>query len=76
MRIVERTKDVAVRLWKDESGASLLEYSVLIGLITAAVIGTIGAVGIWVQGQWNTVLNNLPAVDAGDGSGGGGGTDD
>src|SRR5262245_37658625 len=32
-------KDTAVRLWKDERGASLLEYSVLIGLITTAVIG-------------------------------------
>ncbi len=38
MRIIERSKDVAIKLWKDESGASLLEYSVLIGLITVAAI--------------------------------------
>ena len=28
-------KATAIRLWNDESGASLLEYSVLVGLITA-----------------------------------------
>jgi pilus assembly protein Flp/PilA len=55
MRIVERTKDIAIRLWKDESGASLLEYSVLIGIITAAVIGTVVSVGGWVGEQWDTL---------------------
>jgi pilus assembly protein Flp/PilA len=59
MRIVERTKATAVRLWKDESGASLLEYSILIGLITAAVIGTIGDVGSWVSGKWTSLLTTL-----------------
>ena len=38
LRCIKRT---TVRLWSDESGASLLEYSVLVGLITAAVVGTI-----------------------------------
>jgi pilus assembly protein Flp/PilA len=63
MRIVERTKNIAIRLWKDESGASLLEYSVLIGLITAAAVGTIATVGTWVTTQWtdlNTVLQANP----------------
>jgi len=55
MRIIERTKDVAIRLWKDESGASLLEYSVLIGLITAGVVGTVSTVGTWVGTQWTTL---------------------
>jgi pilus assembly protein Flp/PilA len=59
MRIVERTKDLAIRLWKDESGASLLEYSVLIGLITVAAIGTISNVGTWVSGKWNTLYTTL-----------------
>ena len=37
-------KTTAIRLWNDESGASLLEYSVLVGLITAGVVGTVMAV--------------------------------
>ncbi len=61
MRIVERTKDLAVRLWKDESGASLLEYSVLIGLITAAAIASIASVGTWVSTKWSTLDTTLQA---------------
>ena len=56
-------KGTAARLWKDEGGASLLEYSVLVGLITAAVVGTIFAVAGWTGQKWNTLfstLNNTP----------------
>ena len=45
-------KDVAVRLWKDERGASLLEYSILIGLITVGVVGTVTQVGGWISDKW------------------------
>ena len=37
--MLQRIKKTTVRLWNDESGASLLEYSVLIGLIVAGVVG-------------------------------------
>ena len=40
-------KSTTVRLWNDESGASLLEYSVLIGLIVAGVVASIVAVANW-----------------------------
>jgi len=40
------------RFVKDESGASLIEYSILIGLITVLVIALITGVGGWVQSQW------------------------
>ena len=41
---------------KDESGATLIEYTVLIGILLIAVIAIIGAVGVWISGQW-TALN-------------------
>ncbi len=44
---------------RDDRGASLLEYSILIGLITAAVIATVGGIGDWIAGQWNTLNTNL-----------------
>ena len=62
MRIVERTKDTAIRLWKDESGASLLEYSVLIGLITAGVIATVVDVGEWITDKWTSLDSTLRAA--------------
>jgi pilus assembly protein Flp/PilA len=40
---------------KDTSGASLVEYSLLIGLITVAVVATIVVVGQWVGTQWTNL---------------------
>ncbi len=48
------------RLSKDESGASLIEYSILIGLITVAVILLVSNVGDWVVSQWTALDTNLP----------------
>lgn len=42
---------------KDEEGASLVEYSILIGLISAAVIGSIIVVKGKVTGSWATIEN-------------------
>ena len=52
-------KDVAVRLWKDERGASLLEYSILIGLITVGVVASVTAVGTWAGGRWTALRGAL-----------------
>ena len=54
-----KIKGTAIALWQDERGASLLEYSVLIGLITAGVVATIISVGGWVSGKWTTLFNSL-----------------
>ncbi len=45
---------------KDEEGAALIEYTVLLGILVVAVITTIAAVGTWVNTQWtnlNTAIN-------------------
>ena len=57
--MLHRIKDAAVRLWTDESGASLLEYSVLVGLITAAVVGTLLGVSNWMGNKWSNLQNTL-----------------
>jgi len=43
----------------DEEGASLIEYTVLIGILLVAVITTILAVGSWVNNQWTTLNTTL-----------------
>jgi pilus assembly protein Flp/PilA len=45
----------------DESGASLIEYSLLIGLITVLAVVAITAVGIWVNGQWTNLQATIGA---------------
>jgi pilus assembly protein Flp/PilA len=47
------------RLGKDEDGASLVEYTVLLGLLLVAVIAVIGSVGVWIGGQWSTLCKSL-----------------
>jgi pilus assembly protein Flp/PilA len=40
------------RFLRDEDGAALIEYTVLLGILLIAVIATIGLVGTWVSKQW------------------------
>ncbi len=58
------------QIGKDERGAALIEYTVLIGLITGAVMMMVLAVGDWMNDQWsglNTDLQNCEAnPNAGD----------
>jgi pilus assembly protein Flp/PilA len=47
-------------LGRDEEGAALIEYTVLLGILLVAVIGTIVAVGTWVNGRWTALNTALP----------------
>ena len=48
-------KSIVARLTRDNRGASMVEYSILIGIITAASIGFIATVGTSVSGAWSTL---------------------
>jgi pilus assembly protein Flp/PilA len=45
---------------KDEEGAALIEYTVLLGILLVAVIATIGLVGTWINGEWTALQGALP----------------
>ena len=47
---------------KDEEGAALIEYTVLLGIMLVAVIATIILVGTWISGQWTALNGALPAA--------------
>ena len=53
---MSKFKTLAARFARDERGASMVEYSILIGIITAATIVTIALVGGKVSAAW-TALN-------------------
>ena len=44
---------------EDENGAAMVEYSILIGLISAAAIAAIVLVGGYVSTSWNKLTNAL-----------------
>ena len=48
------------KLWSDDEGAALIEYTVLLAILIIAVIGTITAVGTWVSGRWTALNSALP----------------
>ena len=45
---------------KDEEGAALIEYTVLIGIMLVAVIAAIVFVGGWLGTQWAALQAALP----------------
>jgi pilus assembly protein Flp/PilA len=53
------------RLRKDENGATMVEYSILIGIITAITIGFIIGVGEFVDTAWTDLCTNLALTDIG-----------
>jgi pilus assembly protein Flp/PilA len=44
---------------RDERGASLLEYSILLGIITVVVIGSVFTAGEWVRDRWTALTTVL-----------------
>ena len=59
MKMINIVIQKAKLLAKDERGASLLEYSILIGLITAGVVGTISSIGTDVASKWTALQTAL-----------------
>jgi pilus assembly protein Flp/PilA len=59
LRSMEMTKlwGLLARTRKDESGATMIEYSILIGIITAAAIGMIVLMGDYVVTQWTLLTS-------------------
>lgn len=55
LKLFVKSKLALADLKKNIEGATLIEYSLLIGLITAAVIATIVLVAGYVTGAWTTL---------------------
>ena len=46
---------------RDEKGLETVEYAIILGLIVAGTIGIIAAIGVWVNGRFSTVQNDITA---------------
>ena len=58
-QVMSKFNSIVARFLRNEDGASLIEYSILIGLITALVIAIIVVVGTWVQNAWTNLNAQL-----------------
>ena len=50
------------RLVQDEEGATAVEYGLIVGLIAIVIIVGVGFLGTTLNGMFNDVANELPAV--------------
>ena len=48
-------RSIVARFYSDNRGASLVEYSILIGLITAAAVALIASQSVKIVAAWTTV---------------------
>lgn len=64
LKLYVKAKTLLWSLRKDTEGATIIEYSLLIGLITVLAVGTIVAMGGWVFDQWDALDTavTLPAA--------------
>jgi Flp pilus assembly pilin Flp len=49
------------RFVKDESGQDLIEYGLLIGIITSAIVGTVSSIGTKVVSFYTGLQTNIGA---------------
>jgi pilus assembly protein Flp/PilA len=52
-------KALFTRFVKEDAGQDLIEYGLLVGLITAAVVLLIGPIGTVIVGYYQTLSDNL-----------------
>lgn len=64
LKMYVKAKTLLWSLRKDIEGATMIEYSLLIGLITVAMVGSLVVVGSFVTNQWSDLALN-PEVAAG-----------
>jgi len=59
-RFMQKALELVRGLRRDEEGAALIEYTVLLGIMLVAVIVSIIFVGGWLGGKWTALTAALP----------------
>ena len=52
--------EALTRFVKDDAGQDLIEYGLLVGIITSAVVAAIAVISTKVQNYFNTLTAHLP----------------
>lgn len=55
LKFYAKAKSLIQDLKEAKEGATIIEYSLLIGLLTVAVVATVALVGPWLALQWTTL---------------------
>ena len=55
-------RSIVMRILRDESGASAIEYGLIIAMISIALITTMQSLAVGVNSVWSTATNGTSAV--------------
>jgi len=55
-------KKLFSNFFKDESGATMVEYALLVALVSVAAVAVLVLLGPLIAGAFQTVLNAMPAA--------------
>lgn len=58
-------KDQLIKFWKDEEGATAIEYALIAGLIAVAIIAALSALGGSITDIFTKISNVLNEVEVG-----------
>ena len=59
---MEKLALVVKNFWKDEEGASAVEYGMLVGLIAAVIVATVALLGPQLNNAFLAITNALAAA--------------
>ena len=60
--MIKSARTLAARFWKDESGASMVEYVILISLVTIFLITAIGAMSTGIAQKFTDITTAIGAA--------------
>jgi Flp pilus assembly pilin Flp len=52
-------KNLIARFVRDDQGQDLIEYAILIGLITVGTVAIVKYIGTWTKGQFSSLSTDL-----------------
>jgi pilus assembly protein Flp/PilA len=50
------------RFINDDQGADLIEYALLVGLITLAAVGSLSTIGTKIGTMWSTIATKISGI--------------
>ena len=53
--------DLIKRFLRDESGATAIEYGMIVALIAVAILATVGTIGGQIQATFGSIVDRLAA---------------
>lgn len=55
-------KDQIVKFWRDEEGATAIEYGLIAGLIAVGIIASVTSIGTQLKALFDAVVTKLTAI--------------